>query len=140
MPYLNVRLSTPLPDGAPARVAALLTDLTAEVLKKKRELTAVVIDPVRAEHWFIGGAPLGAAIGEKASPPVASFYLDIKVTEGTNTKDEKAAYVQRVFAGLQSILGPLDPASYVVIHEVRADAWGYGGATQEFRYVAGKRL
>ncbi len=135
MPYLNVRLSTPLPDGAPARVAALLTDLTAEVLKKKRELTAVVIDPVRAEHWFIGGAPLGAR-----QEPVASFFLDIKVTEGTNTKDEKAAYVQRVFAGLQSILGPLDPASYVVIHEVRADAWGYGGATQEFRYVAGKRL
>jgi 4-oxalocrotonate tautomerase len=48
--------------------------------------------------------------------------------------------VQRVFAGMQSILGPLDPASYVVIHEVRADAWGYGGATQEFRYVAGKAL
>lgn len=135
MPYLNVRLSTPLPDGAPARVAALLTDLTAEVLKKKRELTAVVIDPVPADHWFIGGAPLGAR-----QAAVTSFFLDIKVTEGTNTKDEKAAYVQRVFADMQSILGPLDPASYVVIHEVRADAWGYGGATQEFRYVAGKRL
>lgn len=135
MPYLNMRLSTPLPDGAPARIAALLTDLTAEVLRKKRELTAVVIDPVPADHWFIGGAPLGAR-----QAPVASFYLDIKVTEGTNTKDEKAAYVQRVFAGMQSILSPLDPASYVVIHEVRADAWGYGGATQEFRYVAGKRL
>lgn len=136
MPYLNVRLSTTLPSDAPARVAALLTDLTAEALKKKRELTAVVIDPVRAEHWFIGGAPLGA----RAQPVAASFFLDIKVTEGTNTKDEKAAYVQRVFAGMQSILGPLDPASYVVLHEVRADAWGYGGATQEFRYVAGKAL
>ena len=135
MPYLNVRLSTPLPNDAPARVAALLTDLTAEVLKKKRELTAVVIDPMHADHWFIGGAPLGAR-----QESVASFFLDIKVTEGTNTKDEKAAFVQRVFAGMQSILGPLDPASYVVIHEVRADAWGYGGATQEHRYVAGKAL
>lgn len=136
MPVLTVRLSTPLPDGAPARVAALLTELTADVLKKKRELTAVVIDTVRADHWFIGGAPVGAT----AEPPAASFFLDIKVTEGTNTKDQKAAYVQRVFAGMQSILGPLDPASYVVIHEVRSDAWGYGGATQEHRYVAGKAL
>lgn len=71
---------------------------------------------------------------------VSTFYLDIKVTEGTNTKNEKAAYVKQVFAGMEAILGRVASASYIVIHEVHADAWGYQGETQEFRYIKGKSL
>lgn len=52
------------------------------------------------------------------------------MTEGTNTKDEKALYVSRVFAAMEGILGPLAPASYIVIHEVRGDSWGFQGQTQ----------
>ena len=70
----------------------------------------------------------------------AASILDIKVTEGTNTKDEKALYALRVFDGIEAIAGTLAPASYIVIHEVRADAWGYQGQTQEFRYVRGKAI
>ena len=73
-------------------------------------------------------------------PSQPSFYLDIKVTEGTNTKNEKARYVQAVFEAMGRLLGELAPASYIVIEEVRADAWGYSGQTQEFRYIKGKPL
>lgn len=46
MPYLHLRLSTqPSAEGA-ARIASVLTDLTAQVLGKKRELTAVSIETV----------------------------------------------------------------------------------------------
>ncbi len=62
------------------------------------------------------------------------------MTEGTNTKDEKAAYVEKVFAAMTAALGELHPASYVVVHDVGADSWGYGGRTQEFRYVRGQGL
>ncbi len=41
---------------------------------------------------------------------------------------------------LSQFWGSLNPASYIVIHEVRADSWGYEGATQEFRYIKGKLL
>jgi 4-oxalocrotonate tautomerase len=133
MPHLNVKIDASESEQTTARIAAVLTDLTAEVLNKKRELTAVTVDYVRPDRWFIGGASL-------ASRGAASFLLEVKVTEGSNTKDEKAAFVQRVFAGVEAVLGRLDPASYIVVHEVRADAWGYGGLTQEFRYIAGKRL
>jgi 4-oxalocrotonate tautomerase len=133
LPYLSVRLGARESEQTTARIVALLTDLTAEVLKKKRELTAVAVEYVRPDRWFIGGSSL-------AVRGTASFCLDIKVTEGSNTKDEKGAFVQRVFAGLEAAVGQLEPASYIVIHEVRADAWGYGGATQEYRYVEGKRL
>ena len=58
-----------------------------------------------------------------AAQNVATFYLDIKVTEGTKTKDEKALYVSKVFSAIESLAGELHP-SYIVIHEVRGDAWG----------------
>lgn len=133
MPYLNCKLCVPPSQEVTAKIASVLTDLTAEVLKKKRELTAVAVEYVAPEQWYIGGTSL-------ADQSLRSFYLDIKVTEGTNTKDEKALYVSRVFAAIESIVGSVAPASYIVIHEVRADSWGYQGQTQEFRYVRRKVL
>lgn len=130
MPYLNIKIAASDEPQTTAKVASLLTELTASVLGKKRELTAVSIEYVRPDAWFIGG--------QVTSTP--TFYLDIKVTEGTNTKNEKAAYVKQVFVGMEGILGPVAPASYIVIHEVRGDAWGYQAETQEFRYIKGRPL
>lgn len=133
MPYLNAKIPAGQSAETASKVAAVLADLTVEVLKKKRELTSVAVEFIPPAQWFIGGP-------SAAAQNVATFYLDIKVTEGTNTKEEKAAYVAKVFAALEAVLGPLHPASYVVIHEIHADAWGYEGATQEFRYIQGKAL
>jgi 4-oxalocrotonate tautomerase len=133
MPYLNVKICAPQSVEATNKVATFLTELTADVLHKKKELTSVSIEYIAAHQWFIGGASL-------ASRDAKTFYLDIKVTEGTNTKNEKAEYIKKVFSEFETVLGRLDPASYIVIHEVRADAWGYAGATQEFRYIKGKAL
>ena len=133
MPYLNARICAPQSAETTNKVASFLTELTAEVLGKKRELTSVAIEYVPANQWFIAGSSL-------SSQGLATFYLDIKVTEGTNTKNEKASYIKKIFAEFESVLGSLNPASYVVIHEVRADSWGYEGATQEFRYIKGKSL
>lgn len=133
MPYLNLKLCAPSSPETAGQLAQCLTDLTAEILKKKRELTAVAVEFVATAHWHIGGASL-------AAQSLCSFYLDIKVTEGTNTKDEKALYASRAFAEIEAIVGTLAPASYIVIHEVRADAWGYRGQTQELRYIRGKAI
>ncbi len=133
MPILNVKLCAPASAETSEKVAAALTELTVEILGKKRELTAVAIEYVAPSAWFIAGAALSTQSSR-------TFYLDIKVTEGTNTKDEKAAYVGRVFSAMEGILGPLAQASYIVVHEVHADSWGYQGQTQEFRYVKGKAL
>jgi 4-oxalocrotonate tautomerase len=133
MPFLDVKLSrgdTPAEAGA---IATELTRLTHELLGKRREVTAVAIDWLPAEQWFIGGEPLAGANRR-------SFFLKIDVTAGTNTKDQKAAFVAAVFAAMENLLGPLAPASYVVIQEVAADAWGYAGRTQEYRYIEGRGL
>jgi len=131
MPSLTVAYTTPGP-ADPARKAAiaeLLLDLTERILTKKRALTAITVTETPAGDWFVGGASL-ADLGQ------ASHRVVVRVTEGTNTKAEKARYVAAVHDGLGRLLGPLRPESYVVVEEVRADAWGWGGETQERRAIA----
>jgi 4-oxalocrotonate tautomerase len=128
MPFLSLKLSTPESADTTSKVIAVLMDLTVDVLKKKRELTSIAIEYVAPRHWFIGGTAL-------TPESDAGIYLEIKVTEGTNTKDQKKAFVEQVTVAMRAILGKLQAASYVVIQEVRADAWGYHGVTQEARYV-----
>jgi 4-oxalocrotonate tautomerase len=131
MQYLNIKLGASPSPKITSNIVNTLTDLTAEILKKKRELIAVAVEYVAPAAWFIGAS----ALTEQGH---SSFYLEIKVTEGTNTKDEKSMYVSRVFAALESILGSVAPASYIVIHDVHADSWGYQGQSQEYRYIRGK--
>ena len=126
MPYLNLKLSAAPGPGQATRIARLLTDLTADVLGKKRELIALSLEHAAPGHWFVGGESLTAGR--------ATFFLEVKVTDGTNAVEQKAAYIEQVFAGMQAILGPLAAASYIVVDEVRADAWGYQGVTQQSRH------
>jgi 4-oxalocrotonate tautomerase len=133
MPYLNLKLCAPNAHTAVDQAASALTDITVELLGKKRDVVAIASEILPAGQWHIGGKALAASGG-------ATFFLDIKITDGTNTKDQKAAYIRRVFAAMESILGALDPASYMAIHDMRADAWGYAGLTQEQRYLRGKPL
>jgi 4-oxalocrotonate tautomerase len=129
MPYLHITLSTPASTNTAHQVAKLLTDLTASILRKKRELTAVRVEFADPQFWTIGGIAL---VGQ----PQNSFYLDAKVTDGTNTPEEKARYIAQVFSGLELLLGPLAAASYTVVHEVPAQSWGYQGRTQAARSAA----
>ncbi|MBA3903831.1 MAG: 4-oxalocrotonate tautomerase [Rhodocyclaceae bacterium] len=131
MPFLDIRLSAPcLPENV-AKIAARMTDLTVEVLGKRRELTSVAVQCVAPGHWYVGGADLSAS-GR------ASFFVEVNVTAGTNSSEEKATFVAAAFAAAEAILGKLDAASYVIVREVVADAWGYQGLTQAAR--AAQRL
>lgn len=66
------------------QLASALTDLTVQLLGKRREVTAVVIDDLPAARWHVGGAPL--------KQPTA--LLEISITQGTNTPVEKAAFIE----------------------------------------------
>ena len=63
-------------------------------------MTAITISHVPAEQWFVAGRTL-------AEQGKSSFYFDIKVTDSTNTKDEKAAYVAACFAAMAALLPTL---------------------------------
>ena len=131
MPFLNIQLARHPDSNLAQSVARSLTDLTESHLHKVPALTAIAVNFVEPNHWFIGGQSM-------ESHALNSFALDIKITAGTNTKPEMANYIEAVFQTMANLLGRLHDASYVVIHEVPAAAWGYAGNTQEFRFIAGR--
>jgi 4-oxalocrotonate tautomerase len=131
MPILNVRISGEPDARKTTEIANFLLDKTVDILHKRRDLTAVAIDYVSPEQWFVGGRTL-------AEQGKASFYFDIKIVDGTNTKDEKARYQREVFEGMRERLGDLHEESYIYVQEVKGDAYGFGGLTQEYRYIAAK--
>lgn len=131
MPILNVKISQPASPALTETVSETLLELTTRILRKKRELTAITLTYVPPEQWVVGGNTL-AAQGKN------SFYFDIKVVDGTNTKDEKARYVAECFAAFGQLLAPLHEESYIHVQDVRADAYGFGGLTQEYRYIKAK--
>ncbi len=130
MPMITLRYATPRPrpDLRP-RLAALATRLAAERLGKDPTVTAVLVEEADPEGWFVAGAP-------PAEAGLSAFWLDVKVTAGTNTKGETAACVRDAFAGMRDLLGPLHEESYALVHAVDGHAYGYGGRTQEGRFAA----
>ena len=42
--------------------------------------------------------------------------------------------MSEAFGGIAKLLGNLHEESYIYVQDVRADAYGYGGRTQEWRY------
>jgi 4-oxalocrotonate tautomerase len=132
MPYLNVRIAMKESSSVAEEIVSILMKHTAELLGKKPEVTSIAVDFVSPELWFVGGSPVATN--------AVTFYLDIKVTDGTNTKAEKAEYIRKVFSDFEATLGPIIPASYIVIHDVRADSWGFQGKAQEYRFVQTQSL
>lgn len=131
MPIINVSV-TGKPDAAlSARIAREVTEITATQLRKDPTITAVAVSYIDPQHWFAGGKSL-------AGHGVNTFWLDIKVVDGTNTKLELEAYLKAIFAAFGRLLGTVHEESYAFVHEVPAAAYGYGGKTQEFRFISGR--
>lgn len=123
MPFVNVKIAGQVEAAQVKRLQQGITALMADVLHKKANLTAVLIEQVETASWTVGAVPVAMAA-----------HLDAKVTSGTNTTDEKARFVASAHALLSKVLGAgLPSATYVVIDEIPGDAWGYAGQTQAHR-------
>lgn len=126
MPTLTLKIS---PSQTPERyeqLAASLTALTAQTLGKRADVTVIVIDELPVARWFIAGS--------SAKRPTA--LLEISITQGTNSAEEKARFVAAAFEELQAQLGggaPLEAATYVTVRELPPTDWGFGGVTQAAR-------
>lgn len=131
MPYINVVVSGQASARRSQEIASKVSQLTAQHLRKDPTVTSISISAVDPQHWFIAGRSLS-----QWDKP--SFWLDIKVVDGTNTKQELSAYVEAIFASLSDLLGGAHEESYVLVHEVPAAAYGFGGKTQEYRFVEGR--
>ena len=130
MPMITVRFVTPQEsEDVRPRIAKLAASLAHEKLGKDPGVTAVLVEAADPRSWFIAGK-------RPVEEGLAAFWLDIKITAGTNTKDETAAFVAAVFDGMGTLLGPIHEESYVMVHAADGDAYGYGGRTQNARWAA----
>jgi 4-oxalocrotonate tautomerase len=127
MPVLNIKVSAKRSPELTERISAILLDLTTRILKKKPEVTSIAIDYVHPDDWIVGGRSL-------SEQGKSSLYFDIKITDETNTKAEKAEYIQQAFEAFRRLLGNLHEESYIYVQDVRAASYGYGGKTQEYRF------
>lgn len=118
MPYAVITTTLPLTDEQRFHLHRDIAGLLVTVLEKNADLTAVRIEETPPTHWAVGGWTGTAA------------HLDVKITENTNTPDQKRRFVAAAHEVLRDVLGDLPYATYVVIDEVPAANWGYGGRTQ----------
>jgi 4-oxalocrotonate tautomerase len=126
MPTLQLKISPPQSPERYHALAGALTALTVLHLGKRAKVTAVMIDELPPTRWFI----------DSASVQGPTALVEISVTQGSNTALEKSNFIAAVFEELQNQLGrevPLAPASYVIVTDVVATDWGYGGRTQAAR-------
>ena len=127
MPYIHVQVSGSPDDALAERIADAATRLTAQVLGKKPELSAAVVDFIPSRRWRVADRVL-----QDGQP--RAFHWMVSITDETNTKAEKAAYLAAVHQAMDELLGGAAAHSYVHVADLRGSAYGFGGLTQEYRY------
>src|SRR3954470_19021039 len=128
MPIIELKVSGHEDPTLAQELVNEISRLTKEVLKKKPEVTVVTVSFVPDYLWFINAVSL-AVLKTK------SFHLNIKLSDSSNLKIDKADYIQAVHKSLTSFLGNIHPVSYTAIQEMKADAYGYEGLTIEYKYI-----
>lgn len=127
MPFCRLTLH-PAPDAETARqLAEELTALIAKALRKRADLTAILIDAPNGIYWTVGA---------QAVSPAA--LLEVLVTAGTNSTEEKRDFIAAAMDILRRTFPALPVASYVVVRELPAGDWGYDGRTQADRASASR--
>jgi 4-oxalocrotonate tautomerase len=127
MPTLRLQVAPLLNPERYRALGAALTRITTQVLHKKPEVTVVMIDDLPAARYLVAG--------RDAVQPIAC--LEISITAGTNTAEEKSQFIREAYAELHRQLSmgstALHEASYVIVRELPASDWGYSGHTQAAR-------
>lgn len=129
MPMIAIRYVTPEANpGLRPQIAALAVRLAAQELGKDPSVTAVLVEPADPQSWFIAGE-------RPTESGLSAFWLEIKITAGTNTKAQTASFIAAAYQGMRDLLGPLHEECYVNVQACDGDAYGYGGRTQNARWA-----
>jgi 4-oxalocrotonate tautomerase len=126
MPFIRATISNPdLPDATQHKIAEQLTRLAVDVLGKPADRTTVHLNLVPASRYYVEGRPVTSCTGAQ---------VEVTVTIGTNSADEKARFIREAYQLLSDTLGTLPPVAGVAIVQMDPESYGYNGVTQlDFR-------
>ena len=96
MPYLNFKTSMKLNESKKKEIVGILMENTTKVLGKKANVTAINFESLDSKDWFINSQSL-------ENRKEQTFYLNIKITDGTNTKNQKSLYIKNIFEQLSNV-------------------------------------
>lgn len=133
MPFINLQVSGEENPVLAKELATVISQLTKDVLNKRSEVTVVNVSFISDELWFVNSESL-------AELKTKSFHLNVKISDSTNLKVDKASYIEAVHHSLTTILGNIHPVSYTAIQEMKADAYGYEGLTIEYKYINNQKI
>jgi 4-oxalocrotonate tautomerase len=133
MPIINLKVSGQEDPALAKELSKEISNLTRDVLNKKPEVTVVTVSFIPDDYWFVNSVSL-------AELKTRSFHLDIKFSDSTNLKIDKANYIDAVHSLLKNLLGSIHPVSYTAIQEMSADAYGYEGLTIEYKYINNQKV
>lgn len=122
MPFARLTLLPGVLDADASTLAHRLTELISGDLDKRHDLTSVLIEAPPQATWSIGAAPVEVAA-----------HLEVCVTAGTNSEMQKQTFIANAMATLRAAFPTLSTATYILIKELPANAWGYDGRTQADR-------
>ena len=131
MPIINLKIRGNEDPALAKALAKSISNLTKDILNKRPEVTVVTVSFIPDHLWFVNSASL-AELKQK------SFHLNIKISDSTNLKDDRAKYIDAIHHSLKSFLGNIHPVSYTAIEEMKADAYGYEGLTIEYKIINNK--
>lgn len=126
MPILTLKVSANAQLKDANALAHALMALSTHVLHKRADITSVVLQRMVDGEWWVCGETVNDAL----------VQLDIRITQGTNSEVEKAAFIAQMFELLPKHLADgqqMHATSYISVQELPATDWGYGGYTQQQR-------
>ena len=127
MPHIDIQLSGSRDRELGRRAAEVVSRLTAEILGKVPADMAVTLEYIADEDWMVGGKSL-------AELSAASYFVEVSITDETNTKSQKAEFIRQVHEAMRGLRAAVHEVSYVYLIDARATAYGFGGRTQERRH------
>ena len=126
MPFIRISVAGNAPTHEQvADLQRKTTQLMADILGKRSEVTVVAVESIAVGNWSIGGKPL--------SEDRALAQMEAFITTGTNSEQEKSDFISAAYQMLCEVLNVVLSPLYVVIVEVDAINWGYDGKTQALR-------
>jgi len=126
MPIITMQTNISLSNEIMNKIVEEFIQITTGILRKKKSVIVVKIDyDKNYSHWYVNG--------ENINNSNVLFALNILITKGTNTKEEKSKWIKEAWRIMSQLIGDLSSPNYISINEIDADNWGFNGKTQEER-------
>ena len=121
MPFVNVKVvKNQVDEDSKKRIVKGLTELIANVMKRDKTLTTIVIDEIESTSWAINGKAI------EVEKDYVSF-VNIKVSKGTTTPEEMSLMINEIKDFMSKTIGNQVMANYVIIDELNPAGWGFDG-------------